>query len=700
MGGPETATVPMPSILDGQANNPQAYVRAARELLNLMLAGKLKTTDYKRMREGLAEGCEANTGIPLADASRQNVDRVAAFMGLMESSEADLGGLEKTVAAIRDPRIDGALKKKWADLIQRTIRLQHVCREDPLLCWLYVGRDEDPKRAGKVFRMAPIHQEFFNIWTDPDYLHSLIEAPIGHGKSTNMRGLMIWEIGRQPELRCLYITDEATKAQRTVSALKRLMRSARYRALFPDVRVLTRAEDTEDSRKRFTVVRKNWQARDPSFEAAGVFGRVQGNRYDRIYGDDVCPSVVRDHPTERNRVHRKWFSVVMGRIADPATSRIRLICTPWHPDDVAGHIARLAGEGTLTSWRVEIDQFRILDNAQGRAVPVWSKFGTNFLEQCKVTDGPDYDFKYRLKPASTSNVVVRRLIYYDGDPATDSNESHRLQRYILENCERWLSIDPAGTTGRKSSDTGIVEIAISPKGYVFVTNCWFLHVVIKEVIDEIAMLVRRAAPWNYTGLHWEAAGAIRVGLPAVIELLLRQLREGDSSKGIEPYANTDGLQIVTTGARVGGFTQNAGKIMRLKACAGFLESGLIRFSGHQRINHTMPTSHPRRRYCDVRPGTTIADLANHILHFDPTRNTDAVDALIQWVLYNRARIRNPQLGQPYIPPADNTPKTPNRRMALSMDRQIQEIRRLAGEGRSSGEEEQEFYAAMTERDVA
>jgi len=621
-------------------------------------------------------------------------------MSLMESSQRELDALEKAIRGLNDPRVTEALKKKWIELIHRTSAIQGACRKDPLLCWVYVGRDEDPTRAGQMFRMAAIHKRFFEIWTDPDHMHSLIEAPIGHGKSTNMRGLMVWEIGREPELRCLYITDEASKAQRTVSAVKRVMRSARYRALFPDVRVLSRADDAEDSKRRFTVVRKNWQARDPSFEAAGIFGRIQGNRYDRIYGDDICPSTVRDHLTERKRVHRKWFSVVMGRVADPASTRVRLICTPWHPQDVAGHITRLAREGTLPSWLVKIDEFRIRDTSEGRAIPVWDKFPADWFEQCKITDGPDYDYKYRLNPASMSNVIVRRLIYYDGDPGTKHQSSIKLQRWILESCERWLSIDPAGTTGPGSSDTGVDEIAMSPKGYVFLTNCWLFHASIKEVIDEIAMLVRRAIPWRYTGLHWESIGAVKVGMPAVIELLLRALREGDPARGIAPYPNVEALKIITTGAKVGGFGQNVGKTIRLKACAGFLESGLVRLSGCARVNHTMPPNHPQRVYWDAMPGTPVAELADRILQFDPRRNTDGVDALTQWILHNRHRIRNPSLPEICDMTPVAKPLKPRQRMAVALDKQIAAIRKLAAEGESSGEEEAEFYAAMSERDVA
>ena len=673
-----------PLIAFDDRTDPQAYVKARHRLLNQAHTGAVNSAAFQRMSQAIAAECEANTGIPYEEAARQSQDRIAAFMGLMQSSEAELVAVEAAIAAITDIRVTNELKKKWTRLINRTKALQEQCREDPAMCWVYVGRNDDSEHAGELFELAECHIDMFDIWNDAGYLHSLIEAPVGHGKSTNLRGQIVWEIGKQPELRCLYITDEKGKAEKTVMLIKLILRSKRFRAVFPEVRVLTRSDDAKDSSLQFTVVRKNVFARDPTFEGNGIQGRIQGNRYDRIYADDVCPPEVGTHKSIRDTINTTWLSVVEGRLADPKASRMRFICTPWHPDDIAGMIQREVREGRLKSWRVAIDQFAIKDGKNGLAIPIWSKWDTAFLEERKIRDGKNYDFKYALRFASKSDVTIRRIQYYNADPTTASPNGQNMLDTIAQS-ERWLSIDPAGTSGVASSDTGIVEVVLTGNGYAFVPRCWFYHCPIGEVIDRITELIFNASPPGFTGMHWEAQGGVKVGIPAVITMIQRNLAD---------RGYTQPLATVMTGTTVGGARRNQSKTIRLKNCSGYLERGLVRFAGMRYENHKMPVSHPGRFYLGPQRGTELADLGEHILNFDPTRNTDGVDALTQWILHNQNRIRNPFADKLEEPVADH-PKTEAGRLLAN---RLAAIIAEAEDGDSPFTEEEEFLSCMSGRE--
>ena len=667
-------------------SDPRAYRTAAASVQNAVLRAEINSNDGQRMIAMIKENCEAFTGVSFADVAREMQDPITGFKGLMESGEDEFTRLSRAIQLIDDVRVTADLKKKWLKLIEKVGDLQAECREDAAKAWVYISRNDEPEHVDELLEMQAFHLRMFDTWNDPDKLHSLIEAPVGHGKSTNLRGQIVWEIGRDPSIRCLYITDQLSKARKTVETIKRILKSPRYRALFPEVRVLGRSDDSEDSSQRFTVTRRNWSSREPTFEGAAISSRIQGNRYDRIYGDDFTPADAEIHQSTRDMVEANWKGVVEARIANPATARIRIICTPWHPADISGTTAKDVSEGRLKGWRVEIDAFAIKDDEQGKAIPLWpGKWDRDFLESRKERDGKKYDFKYRLKSASDSSQIVTRVCYYNSDPTSEGTTPRDKELLeMLAGSERWLSVDPAGTAADYSSDTGVVEFIITPRGYVFVPNVWFMHCTITEVTERICKIVLNAPDRGYTGIQWETAGAVKVGFSAVILNLQRMLKE----KGYPIQS----LEMLTTNTMVGGARQNRSKIVRLKDVAGFLEAGLVRFAGRRMRNHRFPLGHPKSSYLGAIKGTNIEKFAGHILNFDGQRKSDAIDALDQWILQNRGRIHKMEgplhTGPVQVErlPANASPQL--RRFAA----QIDDMERRALEPKDEHSEEQAFLA--------
>ncbi len=227
--------VEMPRIEDNERGDPRAYVRASGELSNLFFKGKIDRHDFKGMKEAIVDDCLAFTGIKFEDAARKGRDIIATFIGIMEHDEPELMKVKGEIEAIEDARVKRSLKKKWLNLIDIAIALQKKARRDPMVFMVDVGRDDDPHGAGEVFQMSDHHHEYFEIWNDPDHANSLIEAPPGHAKSTTLRYQRAWEIGDEPALRCLYLTDEKKKAEDTVTSLKAVMGSGRFRAVIKEV---------------------------------------------------------------------------------------------------------------------------------------------------------------------------------------------------------------------------------------------------------------------------------------------------------------------------------------------------------------------------------------------------------------------------------------------------------------------------------
>uniref|UniRef100_A0A6H1ZGY0 Putative terminase n=1 Tax=viral metagenome TaxID=1070528 RepID=A0A6H1ZGY0_9ZZZZ len=616
-----------------------AYLTAAAAVQNAVGRGAIKPIDAQRHMAMLAENCLSFTGTALKDVAREKIDPITRFAGLMESGAAELLQVEAAIRRIDDLRASEALKKNWNGLIRRTIALQKLAREDGAKFAVYVDRNDEPDRTEDVLLMEWFHVYWFGIWEDPEHPCNLIEAPVGHGKSKLKRLHRCWRIGNHPEARCLYLTDETSKARKTIQVMRKVIRSERFVAVFPGVRVLGRNDDSENSSLRFTVIRRNWASREPTVEGAAITSRIQGNRYDEIDADDFVPPDARDYESVRRDVNHRWESVVMARRANPK-ARVNIIGTPWHIDDTYARIEKQAEQGRKGDWRVEIEPFRIRDDSDGVAIALWSKWPSAFLEGRKIA-GRDYDFNYRLQPASESTRIVKRVMFYSAEPGLNEPNGLRLVEQIAQ-AERWLSVDPAGTSGEKSSNTGVVEIAISPAGYVFVTDCWLYRTNITEVITRLGDLVLARMDVPYEGVHWEAQGGIKVGMPAVLSEFRRYLTE----RGYD----AESLKLVTTGTRVGGEVRNRSKIVRLKNCASLIEHGLVRFAGVRTENRLMPMGHPRRFYYDARPNSSIGRLVQNIKDFDGVHSTDAVDALTQWILHNQGRIRNP-----FAPAAEAAP---------------------------------------------
>jgi len=309
---------------------------------------------------------------------------------------------------------------------------------------------------------------------------------------------------------------------------------------------------------------------------------------------------------------------------------------------VLGRTAQAVADARLTSWRVEIDRFRIKDDPDtGIAIPIWpEKCGSDYLEERKARMGADYDFVYRLEATSERRKLVRRLAWYDSNDAA-------LREKLLYS-ERWLSIDPAASTGSHGSDTGIVEVVITSEGYVYFTDVWTLHCEIGGVLDWLVnpsdksgrLLHHPGIP--YRGIQWEVQGAVKVGFGLVATDIQRRLEEA----GYE-YP----LNIIQEGTRVGGKSQNRGKHVRLRECASFFENGMVRLAGVQKVNRWLAEDDPRRVSYGPKENSRMELFGQTLLDFDPTGKTDAVDAGTQWILHNRERIKNPEVK---LPPVENT----------------------------------------------
>jgi len=634
------------SLPEGEArHDPRAYAQLADKLTNLSLERLISSNDVKRLQDEIGKACARNTGMTMEEASRQDTSPLQKFRGFVESSLEELGELNKAVDDALE--LTEAEKKKIHSAVARTERLQKIALENPAIFMVYVGRSSE---KNEIFKLAPIHLRFFQVWTTKPKgkPNSLIMAPPAHGKSTCFRYYRAWRLGHHPEIRCLILTDGLNKAKAEVNFQKQIFRSDRFRALFPEIKILSRQEAGTNTNLRFALTRKNTFSRELTVEGAAIQSQINGSGYDWLTPDDLCPPSVAREPTTRNIVNAQWESVIRERLRDPSIAQIDMICTPWDEDDVSGRIQKDVKKGRVHDWTIAIDQFRINNDAKGKAIPIWGQYDSAYLENKKITLSQSYTLNYRLMPREDKEKSLRKVWYYNSEPfgphTTDIDRS-LIQTVESGVGERWLSIDPSATANRGSSDNGIVDVFLDTNsGLGFITDGWTLSLgpsaMQDWIVDKIVEGVESERPFD--SVLMEAVGGMKGMVTSWIDNIRRMLIERNIAS-IPAFLDRD-VRFKSS--------NNMSKGARLRECSGYLENGLVRFAGSRLVNHRS-----YQTYLGRRPDSMLGVIIDQMLHFNPGGRTDGVDAVTQWILHNRTRLSNQRAAETTERPRSKCPLT-------------------------------------------
>lgn len=639
--------------------NPVWYTRVSKRIVRKVAMGELKPLDATRLNDWLDNLCRQNLGMSIQEATRQQgsaFERVTK--SLLECLPEDLDLLEKEYA--RTDLLTEDVKKKCLSLLSRLRTIQNQARESTVKAWLYVMRDSEGEVLARqrdsegngVFHPEWFHVAFFMAWTQNRYPKVLIMAPPGHGKTTCLRWYLADKIGRQPHRRFLGLYDKLDKPTREIPLVARIIESPRYKAIFPQARLLDRLDGAKRTDQQFTVFRPNWSSREPTFEGYSIQSEFNGMGYDELICDDMCPPSVQHHAYLREKVWGNFTAVAQERLRNPLTTQIKMIATPWHEEDVHGRIRSMVSKGQLDGWLVLVDCFQIRDDSQGKAIPLWQgRITTDVLEQKKRFMGSRYNRNYRLEASEDEMRTLRRMWYYNSDPSgplTTDNDRALLE--ALRKGEKWLSIDPSATAAAWSSDQGVTEWVFTAGGYLFCPRVWFLHLGAVAMQDWIIRRLYAAAEDGspYTGIYIEAQGGMKGQCNMWVQAIPDALKSGRIPTGdgddreivqMEPYQG-EIPQWRLTGTRMGsGAIQNLSKMRRLKECSHFIENGWVKFAGRR-----LQTNSQRDKvvtYNAAIPGSAMERLQTTMFHFDGTNSSDALDSVTQFLLGFRSKMRDP-----------------------------------------------------------
>lgn len=179
----------------------------------------------------------------------------------------------------------------------------------------------------------------------------MIFMPPQHGKSEIVsRKFPAWALGRNPLLKIVGTSYSADLAQQFSRAIQRTIDSEEYGAVFPNTFLNNQRVKTDTQR--------GWLRNVDMFEtvgfggffkAVGVGGSLTGTPADiGIIDDPIKDAMEANSETFRNRVWEWYTDVFLTRMHND--SKIILIQTRWHSDDLAGRlIEREGNEWTIVN---------------------------------------------------------------------------------------------------------------------------------------------------------------------------------------------------------------------------------------------------------------------------------------------------------------------------------------------------------------
>jgi predicted phage terminase large subunit-like protein len=348
------------------------------------------------------------------------------------------------------------------------------------------------RKVGDVRPLPSLHRKLQTFLSR--HRRALIELPRDHGKSTQVCARIVWELGRNPNLRVKLVCANAAIAGERSRFIRDAITSNHYsRQAFPWL-----AAAYPWIADRFTVARTH-RVIGPSVAAFGIGGRSTGARADLLICDDIVDVTALRSKTDRERV-RTFFQENLMNLLEP-DGRVWCLFTPWHVDDLNSHLKRNA----------EFAHFR---RAIGEDLePIWPEhWPRERLEQRRREIGEiSFARAYRLVSLSDKEMAIQaKWIQFWTEPKP--NES------VV------LAVDPAVSTAAQADASALVVLGRTANEI----RC--LAAVARRVTasDLVTLIDDADLQWNPDAILFES----NAGFAAVRDLLLRHARFGPKIHGI------------------------------------------------------------------------------------------------------------------------------------------------------------------------
>jgi len=381
--------------------------------------------------------------------------------------------------------------------------------------------------GGNPIELAPIHVDLQAFLSE--HRMALVELPRDHGKSFQVCGRILWELGRNPGLRVKVVcATETVAAERSRFLRDAIAKNPSIRVVFPHLR-----PGKPWTAEAFAVERPA-EAIGPSVAAFGVGAGSTGTRADLLICDDVVDVRALHSKADRNRT-ADYFTNNLMNLLEP-DGRCWGLCTPWHPDDLNARLKRNAA-------------FALFRRAIGPDFePVWpSKWPVAKLRERQAEIGSvSFARGYHLRPVAEEDTPIRpewvrfwhepadcEMVILSVDPAVSSAvRADRSALVVLGRTKSEIRSTKSEMKTDGSSPVSNFDFRISslPPTQVRVLSATARRVPAPELVNLIDALDQQ---WNPAVILFESNAAFL----GIKDLLVRHARFGPRVKGVSQSAD-------------------------------------------------------------------------------------------------------------------------------------------------------------------
>jgi len=343
---------------------------------------------------------------------------------------------------------------------------------------LRLARESFPAFMEYCFVDGNTGESFKQQWFHDDWSAAMdtearlvIVAPRDHGKTSQIVGRAIWELGRNPNLRIKIACASDGKAkERLFEIVQNLMYNRRVQEVFPGL-----LPDEEAAWNVHKIhVKRSARHRDASIEALGITSTATGGRCDLLIADDVVDRRnALAFPALREQIKLAWLAD-WTNLLEP-DSRVFCICTLWHKDDL-NHML-MANKAYRTLFYAIPDDFGSM----------WPEKWPEAALRARHEEIKSVEFNrgFRNQAVDLESAMVRQDWITYADLAEEPAFTER-----LDELQFFTSYDTAGTPtgGREQDYTACAVVAVdTAERKVYVVDAWHARLSVKR---------QAAAVWN------------------------------------------------------------------------------------------------------------------------------------------------------------------------------------------------------------
>lgn len=309
----------------------------------------------------------------------------------------------------------------------------------------------------------------------------IINTAPRHGKSEICtRRFAAWYSGRHPERDIIIATYNAKFAEEFGSEVREIIRSPRFRQIFPDYRFEKYAVDhmtNKDGGNLYFLGRRS---------------ATTGRGGDLIIVDDPTKDDKEAQSPDFREDLWQWFTQTLLTRRHTDKSAIVVTQTRWNEDDIPGRLTDESNPSFSAKLREGFELFNIAaiageDDPMGRqpGEALWpNRFGLKYLEEMREANPRAFAALYLSDPVPDSGVFYQKDGIFEYDAAELPGE-----------LTMYLASDHAVSTKNVNDRTCIIPYGVCPRGdaYIFPDIVWD-RIPSDTAVEEYIDLVRRHKP--------------------------------------------------------------------------------------------------------------------------------------------------------------------------------------------------------------